>query len=618
MRYLDAFVSYLSSTSVLVTRYPDDCKCTPDATCWPSPIEWSALNTTLNGHLIQAVPPGSVCYPSQPNYNEAQCEAVRSQWFNSTWHAENPISIDYPIWANNSCNPIYPNGTSLTGDVHAGKKGCSIGNYPVYVVNATRAEYVSKAFKWAEVKNVRVVVKSTGHSFPGRSTGYGSLSIWTHNFRGIEYFESFKPTSCPVNGTLMAARIAAGQTGVEVQAEMAKHRAIVVTGANPDVGVVGWLTGGGHGMLSTTYGMGADNLLEVTIVTPDGRILVANPCQNPEIFFAIRGGGGGTFGVVLEVVVRAYPTPKTTVNTLYVGSLNPNITTEYWDMIGFIHAEMPKLKEGGMQGYYFIVGPPSVPTLSFIWVFYLYDKPVGTVEKLISPIDKYLKERPAIFAYQSNITTTPTYWDSWSTAFSDEDVATGGAAFGSRLLSPKSLSNPSITARVFAQIGPSVDLKKPNGVFASPILLGHMIASPKPPDYYPEVISMHPAWRNTLVHLIAVEGWLDGIAQSRIKAVYDDITYNKTEPLRKLSPDTGAYFNECDAFEPEWQQAFFGDNYARLRKIKGKYDPNGILWCRRCVGSEDWIEQRNGRLCRAGHNYQRRDANTEVDGTAGT
>ena len=123
---------------------------------------------------------------------------------------------------------------------------------------------------------------------------------------------------------------------------------------------------------------------------------------------------------------------------------------------------MQRLKEGGMQGYYFIVGPPSIPSLAFVWLFYLYDKPNGTVEALMAPIEERLKKQANLFAYTSNITHTETYWESYSTVFSNELVATGGSAFGSRLLSPESLSNPNITAQVFAEIGPSTIPGKPN------------------------------------------------------------------------------------------------------------------------------------------------------------
>jgi len=290
---------------------------------------------------------------------------------------------------------------------------------------------------------------------PPRSTGYGSLSIWTHNFRGISYIPSFNPTSCPsVGSALAAARIAAGVTGTEVQEQMSKHNAIVTTGANPDVGVIGWLTGGGHGLLSTSYGLGADNLLEATIVTPGGKVLLANPCNNLDIFFAIRGGGGGTFGVVLEAVVKAYPTPKSTRHIFRVGSLGQNSSAEFWQLIGFVHTHMADLKAGGMQGFYSIVGPPTYPTLAFVWIFFVYDKPVGTVERLIVPIVQRLEEQKNLFAYQSDITHTDTFWEGYHETFQNELVANVGSSYGSRLLSSESLSNPNKTAKVFAEIGP--------------------------------------------------------------------------------------------------------------------------------------------------------------------
>ena len=116
---------------------------------------------------------------------------------------------------------------------------------------------------------------------------------------------------------------------------------------------------------------------------------------------------------------------------------------------------------------------------------------------------------------------------------------------------------------------------------------------------------MNPAWRNTLVHLIVVSGWPDGIPRPLIDAVYNDITQKKTAALRKLSPDTGAYFNEADSYEPEWQKSFFGEHYGELKAIKKKYDPENVLWCRRCVGSEALVEQADGGLCR------HRDADSE-------
>jgi len=109
-----------------------------------------------------------VCYQSRPEYDAEACAVVFSQWTGPKFHADNPISIDYPLWANNSCNPISLNGTSLAGDPLAGAKGCTQGRYPVYVVNATTAAHVQATFDFAKRWNVRLNIKNTGHSLPGR------------------------------------------------------------------------------------------------------------------------------------------------------------------------------------------------------------------------------------------------------------------------------------------------------------------------------------------------------------------------------------------------------------------------------------------------------------------
>jgi hypothetical protein len=337
-----------------------------------------------------------------------------------------------------------------------------MGAYPAYVVNATTPEQISVVLKWAKKTNIRIVVKSTGHSYAGRSVGYGSLSIWTHHLRGIEYIEDFQPTSCAVEGLVKAARVAAGHTVVDVLLETAKHDAVAITGANPSVGIVGWLTGGGHGPLTQTYGMGVDHLLEATIVTPNGDILLTNACKNPDLFFAMRGGGGGTFGVVTEMVVKVYPSPKTTSHTFTVTSLASTRAAEFYDFLGFIHAELQRLKEGGMQGYYYILGPPSVPTLSFAWRFMAFDKPNGTIQRLMQPIEAYLDIRVDLFIYDQDIKHADTYLAIYNGTYTNEPVATGGSAYGSRLMSPESLADANITAHVLAQIGPSDDASMPN------------------------------------------------------------------------------------------------------------------------------------------------------------
>ena len=64
-----------------------------------------------------------------------------------------------------------------------------------------------------------------------------------------------------------------------------------------------------------------------------------------------------------------------------------------------------------------------------------------------------------------------------------------------------------------------------------------------------------------------------------------------TEALREIAPNTGAYVNEVDPTEPNWQTTLYGGNWERLSKAKAKYDPSGVFWCKNCVGSELWERQ---------------------------
>lgn len=134
-------------------------------------------------------------------------------------------------------------------------------------------------------------------------------------------------------------------------------------------------------------------------------------------------------------------------------SLDSTTEIEFYEFIGFLHAEMQRLKGDGMQGYYLIVGQPHAPSLSLTWTFFLFDQPSNTAESLMEPIAAYLNERKHLFAYTQSVSHANSYFNTSSNT-QNEAVATGGSAYGSRLLSPQSLSNANTTAKVFAEIGP--------------------------------------------------------------------------------------------------------------------------------------------------------------------
>lgn len=169
------------------------CKTTPLDSSWPSQSEWASLNNSISGTLIRTAPIASSCWAGNPFDSSVSCESVTNNWINGTWHSMQPESIDYPIWANNSCLPDGASG-------YEEKKGCSIGAFPQYIVNATREEHVAVAMQWAAHRNIRIVVKGTGHDLNGRSSGAFSLSIWTRNFRRLSRSMSWRPEN-PTNSS---------------------------------------------------------------------------------------------------------------------------------------------------------------------------------------------------------------------------------------------------------------------------------------------------------------------------------------------------------------------------------------------------------------------------------
>jgi FAD/FMN-containing dehydrogenase len=89
-----------------------------------------------------------------------------------------------------------------------------------------------------------------------------------------------------------------------------KHGYMMFVGTGPSLGPGGFNSGGGHSVISHAYGLGADNVLELDIVTPDGKLLTANECQNEDLFWAIRGGGGSKLEVVASSTVQLHKSQR--------------------------------------------------------------------------------------------------------------------------------------------------------------------------------------------------------------------------------------------------------------------------------------------------------------------
>jgi FAD/FMN-containing dehydrogenase len=138
-----------------------------------------------------------------------------------------------------------------------------------------------------------------------------------HNLKGITYSPSFTPAGCPTTITYPAITVGAGSSWQDVYEFADQNNLTAVGGYHQTIAASGgwvmvkncqqtlqqtliFVQGGGHSILSPVYGLGVDRVREFKIVTPDGQYRVANECENQDLFWALRGGGGSTFGVVLE------------------------------------------------------------------------------------------------------------------------------------------------------------------------------------------------------------------------------------------------------------------------------------------------------------------------------
>ena len=167
---------------------------------------------------------------------------------------------------------------------------------PALVVEAAGARDVQAAILMARDRELPLAVQSTGHGAVPRADG--GLLLNTSAMSGVE-----------VDAERRVARVAAGTPWSAVIAAAAPHGLAPLSGSSPTVGVVGYTLGGGVGWLSRAYGYAADSVLRAEVVTAAGELVTASPAEHPDLFWALRGGGGN-FGVVTRLEFRLYPVER--------------------------------------------------------------------------------------------------------------------------------------------------------------------------------------------------------------------------------------------------------------------------------------------------------------------
>ncbi|KAL0938639.1 FAD binding domain-containing protein [Colletotrichum truncatum] len=546
---------------------PPSCKYLPGDEGWPSQDTWAKLNKTVGGRLVATVPLGTPCHGE--SYDAAECARLQEEWFYSEVHMGSSSSVMAPLFANASCDPFQPKDSP-----------CTLGNYVSYAVNASGPADVAAALRFADVNNVRFVIRNTGHDYNGRSTGAGGLAIWTHYLKGTEVVDW--DDGHYVGKALKAG---AGVQGFEAIAAAHEVGLAIVTGECPTVGLAGgYIQAGGHSALSSSYrraseriyGLAADNTLSFDVVTPTGKFLTASRSQNQDLYWALSGGGGGNYGVVTSITVQAHPEAIVS-GAKFAVTFAQNDTESLYAVVDAFHAALPDIVDSGVMIIYFF-GPGFLQSPAMT----AYNKTQAETEKILKPLIDSLAAlgvtlQPTYTEFESYRDHYNHYWGPLPSG----NIQVGTQLFGGRLLPRSKLPTFGPTARKLVELGVTYI-----GVGLNVSRFGGDNA-------------VLPQWRDSIVQVSLTLPWSFEVPYADMVAEQNRMTEVVQPVIEAATPGAGAYINEADFQQKDWKETFFGVNYPKLLEIKRKYDPNSLLYNVAAVGSDAWTVDNSGRMCRA-------------------
>jgi FAD/FMN-containing dehydrogenase len=573
----------------------------PSDSTWPSQSAWKQLNEAVGGNLIP---------------------------------------VDFPITKlldENLTNPYYigdqPGLTQTLGWVDAWATKPS-----VYAVAARNAHDIAAAVNFARDNNLRLVVKGGGHSYQGTSNAPDSLLIWTRHMNEIEMHPEFVPQGCEHTVQPQpAVTVGAGTIGIQAyDAVTTKGGKYVQGGGCLTVGLAGLVQGGGFGSYSKHYGSAAGSLLEAEVVTADGQIRIANTCTNPDLFWALKGGGGGSFGVVSKLTLRVHDLPE------FFGAANFKVKAVSDDAYHRLIREFVSFYKEHLFNDHWGEQAQFNPdnTLEIKMVFQGLD--LEQAKKVWQPFREWVANLPHEYSLEGRlpIVSIPArrFWDvQWwkqhwpEIAFPNPNgnPLIGVFDYGLAHLIP----HPILEFDKRPGAGPNNAWWKGNTGEAAWFIWGYeslwlpdsllendaqqrladaLFASSRvssvslhfnkglagaPPDAIARAkdTATNPALLTAFALAIVGDG--QGPAYPGIPGHEPSVNEGRKaaarvnqcmDQLRAVVPNGGAYVSESNYFEKGWQQAYWGSNHPRLAEIKRKYDPDGLFFVHNGVGSEQW------------------------------
>ncbi|KAE8152887.1 hypothetical protein BDV25DRAFT_137436 [Aspergillus avenaceus] len=435
-------------------------------------------------------------------------------------------------------------------------------NSPAAVVQAVNEADVQETVKFAAQQNIQLSVRSGAHGFGGFCLNQGGIVLDIRSLNQVEVRPDGKEISIG-GGALW------GDVYRTLHANSNKRLAI--TGAHgATVGVGGFLLGGGVSTFSRSYGMGADNILELTIVTADGSLVTLNKeslekdtteegQRKRDLFWALQGGGGGNFGVVTHFQVKLYEF-EDLEGTVVTGELTWYLDEN--DQESQFQSMMTKWNETSW---------PSQLSGDVLWVneqgkrsaklgiFYN-----GNMQKCNEAIRPLLEFSPTSTLKEEVLMQYNEY--------SDEPFTTSSRVFSHN------------TSAVLAEGQMTPDLTKYLTGWAKEVtnsggepfvFCNHLGYATKEKNGQKIDNNATPfPWREAEFICLLRASWSHTKQSDKM---FDLVAQGKTELNKYALHGKAAYVNYLDKSLENWREAYFGDNYPKLQQVKSAWDPDNVF-----------------------------------------
>ena len=553
---------------------------------WPPEQAWQSLGNAVGDRLIKLDDPLAAC---RENPDSPACQAFLKEIRNPYFISENPSLTETSGWL----------------DAWSSRPS-------TYAVKVRTTDDVVAAVNFARENNLRLVVKGGGHSYQGTSESADSLMIWTREMNAITIHDAFVPQGCDAtHAPQPAVTVETGARWYPIYEEVTTRGARYVQGGGcATVGVAGFIHGGGFGSFSKKFGQGAAALLQAEIVTADGGVLLVNACNHPDLFWAVKGGGGGSFGVLTRLTLRTRELP-TTFGGVYV-RIKATSGAAFQDLLLRVMHLYSESLFNPTWGEEIAFGADN--TIAVSMRFQGLEQ--SEAEAIWRPFMAALADAPKDFIVEAplEVIAMPArhYWDA-------EYFLKHFPTHAIRDDRPGAPSTNVFSSGDAAQVG----------IFVYGYTSGWLPASLLRAEGLPNLVdALFAATRNYLVTLHFNKG-LAGAPREEIEAARDtamnpavldafalfiiagggppafagiaghepDLAVARndahaikaaTEALLKAAPGAGSYLAEADYFDPNWKRSYWGPNFDRLATVKKRYDPDGLFFAHHGVGSDEW------------------------------